>query len=176
VRGWLIILICVNGCGGKRKRAAAPVFDAALVDAAVVMVPPPPGPPPVACARVGLTDAALTAALGRAARVLPAAADRRGPPSCDVALTDSELPISVMIDCTVRGGQADKALAALREAADYTELAELGKAALVSPGQVVFVDRDTECLITVTGSAAAPADLLTLARSAEQGVQPATVF
>jgi hypothetical protein len=177
----LFVTMSISGCGGKRKRAAAKPFDAGVSpDAsreAEPAPPPPPAPPPVECARVGLTDEALTAALGRPARVLPeAAGGDHGPPRCAIELGAGGVPPTVMIDCTVRGGQADKVMATLRADADYTALAELGKQALATPGQLVFVDDDTECLVTVSGAALAQADLLVLARLAERGVAPGSVW
>lgn len=180
----LIILVTL-GCGGKRKkRAAPPARDASVADAGSGAGPaagagaitPVAGPPPVECTRVGLGSDALTAALGRTVRVLPAHNPPLWPPTCELDIANVSPPVTVMIDCSVRGGLGAGALAALREAGDYTALAELGSEALASPGQVVFVDADSECLVTISSALLPAPDVMTLARLAERGVNPQSVW
>lgn len=179
----LIILVTL-GCGGKRKRRAAPpARDAAVADAGSGAVgggpgaiTPVAGPPPVECTRVGLGSDALTAALGRTVRVLPAHDPPLWPPTCELDIANVSPPVTVMIDCSVRGGLGAGALAALREEGDYTALAELGSEALASPGQVVFLDADSDCLVTVSSAVLPAPDLMTLARLAERGVSPQSVW
>ncbi len=179
----LIILVTL-GCGGKRKRRAAPpARDAAVADAGASAVgggpgaiTPVAGPPPVGCTRVGLGSDALTAALGRTVRVLPAHDPPLWPPTCELDIANVSPPVTVMIDCSVRGGLGAGALAALREEGDYTALAELGSEALASPGQVVFLDADSDCLVTVSSAVLPAPDLMTLARLAERGVSPQSVW
>ncbi|MCC6995488.1 MAG: hypothetical protein IT370_12830 [Deltaproteobacteria bacterium] len=174
-------ILATVGCGSKRsKRAASPGRDASLADAGAGVgggvITPVAGPAPVGCTRVGLGSDALTAALGRTVRVLPAHDPPLWPPTCELDIANVSPPVTVMIDCSVRGGLGAGALAALREEGDYTALAELGSEALVSPGQVVFLDADSDCLITVSSAVLPAPDLMTLARLAERGVSPQSVW
>ena len=195
----LILGVSLAACGKSgssdrkpppaRTRPALPGSDAAVGDAGAADGGPENGRQATGDGRQAMPDAegrkicagvfpaGVAGAIGRAAGVRDAESNARRPlpPTCAIDGVGT-----VMVDCTVRGGLWRTTLGRLTEHGGgvYRPMAagSVGRQALSGPGQIVFVDVDTDCLVTVTADGLDATQLLALAKLAEAGVTPQSAY